>query len=277
MYECFFGFKEEPFHITPDPRFLCLTRQHREALSQVAHGIKEKKGVGVLTGEVGTGKTTIVRALLERLNRDYQVAYVFNPRLSVTDFLGYVFHDLGLEAKDSSEDDLVRRFHSFLVESHKKGKTTALIVDEAQDLEDGLIEVIGILATLQASSQRLLQLLLVGQPELTEILKRVDLRRLGIALRCHLSPLDLRETKGYIRTRLKIAGVRNPGCFADGSIEKIYEHSQGIPRVINNICDNSFLLGYARRRRIIDKALVDEVVKGLWLSKRDVLRIGARI
>ena len=276
MYESFFGFGENPFRPTPDPKFLYLTRQHREALVQVTRGIEEGRGVVVLTGEAGTGKTTVIRTLLERLNANHQTAYVVNPRLSVRDFFKCIFHDLGLEAKTLSKDDYVKRFHGFLLQSHKEGKATTLIVDEAQNLEFPMFEEIGRLANLEAWSQKRLQVLLVGQPELNEILKTVDARHLRISLRCRLSSLNARETRQYIRTRLRIAGARDPLCFTDGCTRRIHRYAGGIPRIVNSICDNSLLLGYAKDKRVITPPLIDEVAENLSFRKRQVSRTAVR-
>jgi len=269
MYESFFGFAEKPFNITPDPRFLYLSEKHREALAQLIYGVKEKKGFVVLSGDVGTGKTTIVRALLERLDENCQVAYIFNTRLSIVDFLKYVCHDFGLEVTSDSKIDYLIKLHDFLIESHNDGKTTTLIVDEAQNLDASLFEEIRMLTNLETSNHKLFQIFLVGQPELNELLDQPDLWQLKqrISSRYHLLPLDRDETKGYIHTRMRIAGAKRLNCFTEGAIQKIYEHSQGIPRLINNICDNALLLGYANDSPIINEKTVRECVADLKLDE----------
>jgi general secretion pathway protein A len=260
MYESFYGFKEKPFNITPDPRFLYLSRTHKEALAQLIYGIRERKGFVVLSGEVGTGKTTIVRALLERLDENCQVAYIFNTRLSVVDFLKYVCHDFGLRIKGESKIDYLIKLHDFLIESHNDGKTATLIVDEAQNLDASLFEEIRMLTNLETSSHKLLQIFLVGQPELNEHLEKSELWQLKqrISTRYHLISLDRQETKEYIETRMRVAGAKRLNCFTEGAVQKIYDYSHGIPRMINNLCDNSLLIGYAMDAPVINEKIVRE-------------------
>jgi general secretion pathway protein A len=254
--------------MTPDPRFLYLSEKHREALAQLTYGVKERKGFIVLSGEVGTGKTTLVRALLERLDDSCQFAYIFHTRLSVTDFLKFICHDLGLQVNNDAKIDHLIKLHDFLIESHNEGKTTTLIVDEAQNLEPSLFEEIRMLTNLETSNEKLFQIFLVGQPQLNDLLDQRDLWQLRqrISTRYHLLPLDQTETKQYIHTRMRIAGARRLNCFTEGAIQKIYEYSQGIPRLINNICDNSLLVGYATDTPIINERTVRESVADLGLE-----------
>ncbi|MBW2059813.1 MAG: AAA family ATPase, partial [Deltaproteobacteria bacterium] len=224
MYESFFGFTEEPFRDTADPRFLYLSGQNRETLDRLTYGIRERKGLVILTGEAGTGKTTIIRALLEKLGAAYQIVYVFNPMPSVTGFFKYLLHELGLEAESGSEADYRRRLRRFLSESRLQGKCSVLAIDEAQNLSTALFEEITMLANWEVSGQKLLQVLLVGQPGVNSTIKKADLRlKQSIALRFHLCRLNARETKEYIRTRLRIAQTRNPDCFTDAAIRKIFK------------------------------------------------------
>ena len=269
MYESYFGFKKKPFNISPDPRFLYLSKKHREALAQLICGVREKKGFVVLSGEVGTGKTTILRSLLDRLDKNCQVAYIFNTRVSVVDFLKFVCHDFGLHVSGDSKVGYLIKLHNFLIKSHNNGKTTILIVDEAQNLYASLFEEIRMLTNLETSSQKLLQILLAGQPELNDLLDQSELWQLKqrISTRYHLLPLDRQETKEYIQTRMRIAGANRLNCFTEGSIQEIYRYSQGIPRLINNICDNSLLIGYATDAPIINKKIVRECVSDLRLQK----------
>ncbi len=269
MYESFFGFKEKPFTMTPDPRFLYLSKTHREALAQLIYGVKERKGFVVLSGEVGTGKTTIVRALLERLDQSCQVAYVFNPKLSVVEFLKYVCHDFGFEVNGEAKIDYLIKLHDFLIESQNEGKTTVLIVDEAQNSDAAMFEEIRMLTNLETSSQKLLQIFLVGQPELNELLEKTESWQLKqrISTRYHLIPLDQPETKEYIHTRMRIAGARRLNCFTEGAIHRIYEYSQGIPRLINNLCDNSLLIGYATDAPVVNEKTVRESAADLRLER----------
>lgn len=279
MYESFFGFKEKPFNITPDPRFLYLSAQHREALAQLIYGVQERKGFVVLSGGVGTGKTTLVRALLERLDDNCQVAYLFNPKLSVVSFLKYACQDLGSKIKARSKADYLAKLEDFLIDSFNQGKTTTLIVDEAQNLDPELFEEIRLLTNLETTSQKLLQIFLVGQPELVDLLEQSELRQLKqrISVRYHLLPLSCEETTEYIHTRMSIAGAKNLDCFTEGAIREIYEYSRGIPRLINNICDNSLLIGYATETSIIDGKIVRESVADLKLELPINYRIHRRI
>ena len=274
MYESYFGLKKKPFNITPDPRFLYLSKKHREALAQLICGLREKKGFVVLSGEVGTGKTTILRSLLDRLNENCQVAYIFNTKISVVEFLKFICHDFGLQVSDDSKIGYLIKLHDFLIESHSNGKTTTLIVDEAQNLDTSLFEEIRMLTNLETSSQKLLQIFLVGQPELDDILDQSELRQLRqrISTRYHLLPLDRHETKEYIRARMRVAGAKSPNCFTEGSIQEIYDYSRGIPRLINNICDNSLQIGYATDTPIIDEKIIRECVSDLRLEKNHKAR-----
>ncbi len=268
MYESFFGFKEKPFNITPDPRFLYLSEKHREALSQLVYGVKERKGFVVLSGGVGTGKTTLIRALLERLDSNCQVAYIFNPKLSVPSFFKYVCQDLGLQVKGRSKVDYLTQLHDFLINCFNSGKTTTLIVDEAQNLDSPLFEEIRMLTNLETTNQKLLQVFLVGQPELDDLLDQSHRSQLKqrISVRYFLPPLDRKETREYIRTRMSIAGAENLNCFTEDAIQRIYDYSGGIPRLINNICDNALLIGYATEVKVINGKIVQECVGDLKLT-----------
>ncbi|MBW2123983.1 MAG: AAA family ATPase, partial [Deltaproteobacteria bacterium] len=267
MYEMFFGFREKPFRMTPDPRFLYLSATHKEALAQLIYGVKERKGFVVLSGEVGTGKTTVVRAMLEGLDDNCQFAYVFNTKLSVVDFLRLVCHDFGLQVKGEAKTDYLVSLHDFLIESDNDGKTTTLIVDEAQNLDVAVFEEIRMLTNLETPSHKLLQIFLVGQPELNTLLDQADLQQLKqrVSTRYHLVPLDQKETREYIHFRMRIAGARFMNCFTEGAIQKIYQYSHGIPRLINNICDNALLLGYAKDNPIVSEKTIRECVVDLDL------------
>jgi len=269
MYESFFGFREKPFDITPDPRFLYLGKKHREALAHLIYGVKQRKGFVVLSGEVGTGKTTLIRALLERLDKNFQIAYVFNPDLSVPGFFKFVSRDFGLHVNGDSKIDYLIKLHDFLLESHLDGKTTVLIVDEAQYLEAPLFKEIRMLTNLETSKQKLLQILLVGQPELNNHLEQPEFRHLKqrISIRYHLLPLDQHETGEYIQTRMRIAGAKRQNCFTQGALKRICEYSGGVPRLINNICDNSLLTAFATDKPIVNEHIVEECAADLRLER----------
>lgn len=272
MYESFFGFKEKPFNDAPDPSFLYLSNKHKEALALLTYGIKERKGFVVLSGEVGTGKTTILRAFMKQLDSNSRVAYVFSTKLSDKEFLKFVCHDFGLQVNGDLKIDYVTKLLDFLMKSYYEGKTTTLIVDEAQNLDMLVFEEIRMLTNHETSSQKLLQVFLVGQPQLNDHLERDELWQLKqrISTRYHLYPLDRRETMEYIQTRMRIAGATRQDYFTEGATQKIYKHSHGIPRLINNICDNALLIGYALDTPVINEKIIRECVADLkleWVSK----------
>ncbi len=269
MYEAYFGFKEKPFDIAPDPRFFYHSRKHQEALALLVYGLREKTGFAVLSGELGIGKTTTVRAFLDELERNCQVAYFPNPKLSTTGFLKHVCHYFGLQTKSDSRLDHLKKLQDFLLESHQNGRTTALIFDEAHNLDIALFEEIRLLNNLETSSQKLLQVFLVGQPGLDDLLDRSDLRQLKqrISIRHYLRPLDCEETRDYIRTRIRVAGAENLNCFAEEAIQKIYKYSRGIPGIINHICHKSLLRGYKTKTPIIEEKTVTACIADLGMDR----------
>jgi general secretion pathway protein A len=270
MYKVFFNLKRNPFEITPDPSFLFATRKHNEALASLYYGVRRHKGFVVMTGEVGTGKTLLIRCLLELLTRN-QVgfAYIFNSRLNDMEFLRYVAGDFGLTASGKGKDELLLSISDYLVERHRKKLTTLLVVDEAHHLSAEVLEEIRLLTNLETPTQKLLQILLVGQPELNEKLDSTNLRQLKqrIALRCNLEALSEEETRAYIKRRLQLAGS-NPEAriFSDAAAGAIYRHSRGIPRLINTVCENALIAGYAHQRAQIEPDIIDEVAADLRLG-----------
>jgi general secretion pathway protein A len=264
MYKSFFGLKRNPFEISPDPYFLFPTDRYNEALASIYYGIRRHKGFVVLTGEVGTGKTLMVRCLLELLTRQQiSFANVFNPVLSELEFLRYVSDDLGLKPVDYSKTSLLRTLNEFLIARYRKGLTTVLIVDEAQHLLPEVLEEIRLLTNLETSEQKLLQILLVGQPELEPRLDSAQLRQLKqrIALRCRLEPLEEQETRNYIFQRLRRAGMSDgaESVFPPETIHAVYQYSRGIPRLINTLCENSFVIAFARQQRSVTEEMIREV------------------
>ena len=264
MYETFFGLKRSPFEISPDPHFLFPTSRHNEALASIYFGICRRKGFVVMTGEVGTGKTLLVRCLLELLNRQHiAFANVFNAQLSDVDFLRYIAGDLGLKLTSQSKSELLLELNHFLIQRHRKGRATVLVVDEAQNLSAAVLEEIRLLTNLETSQQKLLQILLVGQPELEEKLETHELRQLKqrIALRCRLEPLTLEETLGYIARRLKQAGAedRAESIFPTAAVTAIHHSCNGIPRVINTVCENALISAFAVRSSVVTPEIVKEV------------------
>ena len=270
MYKSFYQLRQNPFEITPDPSFLFSTARHNEALASLYYGVRARKGFVVLTGEVGTGKTMLVRCVLDLLQRTgVAFAYVFNPSLSPLEFIRYIAGDLGLPVAGKAKDEIISALSAFLVERHNLNLTTLLVVDEAHYLSPELLEEVRLLTNLETTQRKLLQIVLAGQPELDEMLDSFELRQLKqrIALRCHLEPLDLGETRGYIQRRLQIAGrVPEKIIFSEPAVSAIFRHSKGFPRMVNTICENALLSGYARRAAVIPDEVIEEVARDLRLG-----------
>ena len=270
MYKTFYNLRLNPFEITPDPSFLFSTSRHNEALASLYYGVRARKGFVVLTGEVGTGKTMLVRCVLELLRRTgVAFAYVFNPSLSALEFIRYIAGDFGLPVAGKAKDELVLSLSAFLVDRHQRKLSTLLVVDEAHHLSPELLEEVRLLTNLETTQQKLLQIVLAGQPELDEMLDSFELRQIKqrIALRCHLEPLSLDETRGYIQRRLQIAGAPpDITIFSEPATNAIFRHSNGFPRLINTICENALLSGYARRAAVIPAEVVDEIAHDLRLG-----------
>ncbi|HET9406332.1 MAG TPA: AAA family ATPase [Candidatus Sulfotelmatobacter sp.] len=263
MYKRFYNLQRNPFEITPDPSFLFATRRHNEALAALYYGVRRRKGFVVMTGEVGTGKTMLVRCLLQLMNKNnVNYAYVFNSRLAPTEFLQYIAGDFSLPTAGKSKSELLLELSSFVISRFKKGLTTVLVVDEAHHLSMSVLEEIRLLTNLETAQEKLLQILLVGQPELDEKLDSVDLRQLKqrIALRSHLTALDLDETEGYIHRRLQLAGNPDPrSLFPMEATLEVYRHSKGIPRLINTLCENALIQGYAKQATSITPEMIKEI------------------
>jgi general secretion pathway protein A len=271
MYKVFYNLKRNPFELPPDPSFLFPTSRHNEALAALYYGVRRQKGFVVLTGEVGTGKTLLVRCLLHLLRgSNVTYAYVFNSRLSSTEFLQYVAGDFGLAASGKTKSELLLQLGNFLVARHQKKLTTLLVADEAHHLSAEVLEEIRLLTNLETAQGKLLQILLVGQPELDEKLDSVELRQLKqrIALRSHLLPLDLEETRGYIQRRLQLATASLPAetIFPEETLAEVYRHSRGLPRLINSICENALIGAYARQLKCIPPDIIAEVAADLRLN-----------
>ena len=275
MYLSFYGLTEKPFNATPDPKFLYMSPAHREALAQLLYGTQERKGFIALTGKVGTGKTTLLHALCQRLNGQSAVSFVVNSALPFDQFLEYVLEDLGINKVAESRAQRLIALNKFLIEQQRAGQNTVLIVDEAQNLDPLTLEQIRLLTNFETPTSKLLQILLVGQPELKSRLNLPELRQLKqrIALRCQIPALTLEETRSYIRTRLRIAGARDLGLFVDSAVGRISAYSGGIPRLINTVCDHCLLFGYADQKRRIDRHVVDQAIKYLEDGKRPQHRI----
>ena len=270
LYQTHFGLCQAPFNSTPDLSFLYLSASHREGLAQLSYGIRARKGFVVLTGEVGTGKTTLIRALLNDLNGSAQTALIFSTIVSPADLLRSVCEEFGLvEPKRPLGEihDYLVSLNEFLLESYRKGKSCALIIDEAQNLSAEVLESIGLLSNFETSKDKLLQILLVGQPELAVRLNSPELRQLKqrVMLRHHLRALSLQECCEYVSNRLKVAGEDRP-IFTSNALECIHCYSGGIPRIVNVLCDNALLTGYALGRKEIDTGIIREVAENLSIS-----------
>ena len=266
MYEQFYALKEKPFEITPDPRFLYMSEQHREAYAHLTYALNETKGFTVITGEVGTGKTTLIQMLLARLDGHTRTAHLFNPKLSTRDFLSYICHDLGLKTEGlTTKGELLTLLHSFLLECYARKERVVLIIDEAQTLSPKLLEEVRLLTNLETPKSKLLQVILMGQPELDKILADQRFRQLRqrISVRYHLKPLNRNETREYIEKRLKVAGARDCYLFDDGAIREIWKRSNGVPRIINVLCDNALVTGYVEEKRPIDKRIIRDVARDM--------------
>jgi general secretion pathway protein A len=260
MYTSFFGLSEKPFAITPDPRYLYLSERHAEALAHLLYGINEAGGFIQLTGEVGTGKTTVVRTLLSRVPHHADVAVILNPRVSAVEFLQTICEELGLEIAANDRDSVKQMIDALnrrLLAAHADGRRIIVLVDEAQNLTIDVLEQVRLLTNLETPTQKLLQIILIGQPELRELLDRTDLRQLAqrITGRYHLKPLSREETHGYVRHRLRVAGAQEE-IFTPRALNEVHRLSGGIPRVINVACDRALLGAYTQETRRIDAALV---------------------
>ncbi|HEX4020638.1 MAG TPA: AAA family ATPase [Candidatus Sulfotelmatobacter sp.] len=275
MYKAFFNLKRNPFEITPDPSFLFPTGRHNEALAALYYGVRRHKGFVVLTGEVGTGKTLLLRCLLQLLKQsaDVKYAYVFNGRLTPLEFLQYIAGDLGLPSAGKNKSELLLQLAAYVVARGERKLTTVLVVDEAHHLSAEILEEIRLLTNLETAEEKLLQILLVGQPELDDKLDSVDLRQLKqrIAVRSHLSPLDTNETKGYIECRLQLAGSTEPGqIFPAETVAAIHRHSRGFPRLINTVCENGLIAAYARQSASVTPEMIDTIAADFRLGVQTV-------
>ena len=266
MYLEFYGLRELPFNITPDPRFLFFSNKHQEAYNHLLYGIRERKGFIELTGEVGTGKTTICRKLLEDLGPNYRTALILNPCLSGTQLLRAVAMELGVPLRRHERLTILQALNEFVLEQVNRHNDVVVIVDEAQDLSNELLEQLRLLSNLETHNQKLMQIALVGQPELRDKLARPELRplRQRIAVRYHLSPLNLVETLHYIDRRLGlVAANNNSPRFNKGAVHLVHKYSGGIPRLINVVCDKTLLAGFVAQTQLMTESLVKTAIDEL--------------
>ena len=246
MYNEFYRFRESPFNITPDPRFLFFSERHREAFNHILFGIRERKGFIQITGEVGAGKTTVCRAILQELGPAYRTALILNPCMTSTQLLRTVLSEYGLKPGRRDRVSCLEDLNEFLLHEAVIGNDVVLFLDEAQDLEDDLLEQVRLLSNLETDQTKLLQIVLLGQPELRAKLEQSNLKQLRqrITVRYHLSPLSREETEAYIQHRLRVAGADSRPIFTPWAVRRIYRYSRGVPRLINAVCDKTLLCGF---------------------------------
>src|SRR5436309_4861477 len=268
MYEDYFGFNRPPFSITPDPRFFYDNPVYREAFASLRYGIEARKGFIVITGEVGTGKTTLLKVFMQGAEATIHTAFIFNPKLTATELLRLILNDLGIAHSTEDRVALMRQLNDYLIEQLKKRQIVALLVDEAQQLSNELLEELRLLSNLETNKDKLIQIVLMGQPELEERLDQPELRQLKqrVAVRCRLSPLKNHEVYFYIESRLRTAGFEGKELFDPEAVERITLYSKGIPRIINLICDNALLICYAASKRKVSEEMVEEVAGDLQLA-----------
>ncbi len=276
MYCDFFGFSEKPFTITPNPRFVFLSSIHREAFARLLYGVDSHAGFIALTGEVGTGKTTMLRTLLTQLDPEkYTSALIFNPCMSGEQLLAAICREFGVEGGEQNRSGYLDALNRFLIEEHSAGRTVVLVIDEAQNLEPDVLEQVRMISNLETERDKLIQIILAGQPELNGILRRHDLRQLNqrITVRCRLTPMKLDDTTHYINHRINISGSRIPEIFSPAAVRRIYRFSHGIPRLINVACEQALVMAWTQEIRSVSPSIAAEVIselqpvderEGLW-------------
>jgi general secretion pathway protein A len=270
MYQKFFGLRESPFNVNPDPRYLFLTRQMQEALAGLTYGIQNRKGFILLTGEVGTGKTTLLNRLLDWLHGQHvSTAFIFNSQMDVIQLFDFIMADFEIPCESREKSQMLLRLNHWLLDRYRSGATAVLIVDEAQNLSLEVLEEIRLLTNLETSTEKLLQIVLTGQPELEERLKLPQLRQLRqrITLRSRTSPLTIEETFGYIAERLRIAGANGEAIFSKEAVQAVHLYSRGIPRVVNLLCEHAMINAYVDHLRPVPAQLVEEVAREFQLDE----------
>ena len=270
MYNRFFGFDRDPFRVNPDPSFLFMSEGHAEALATLVYAVQERKGFITLTGEVGTGKTTILNALLQKLESSVQTAFIFNTALEVPDLFATIFEELELEpVVPFRKSAALSRLNRYLIARLERGLQTLLIVDEAQNLSEAVLEEIRMLSNLETPQSKLLQIMLVGQPELGEKLARPQLRQLRqrVELRHAIQPLHAQETAAYLRERQLVAGHPRGDVFTVAAERTVYRFSRGIPRVINVLCDNALIVAFSRQSERVSAQMIEDAARDLGLAE----------
>ncbi|MBZ5718778.1 MAG: AAA family ATPase [Acidobacteriia bacterium] len=273
MYKEFFGLRANPFNVNPDPRYLFLTRHTEEALACLTYGIQGRKGFVLLTGEVGTGKTTLINKLLEWLRlQQVPTAFIFNSRMNVPQFLDYMMADFGIPCDSKAKSQVLLRLYNWLLDRYRAGETAVLIVDEAQNLSDEVLEEIRMMTNLETFTEKLLQIVLVGQPELEQKLKQPQLRQLRqrLTLRAKTHALSLEETKSYVAQRLRIAGSNGQQIFEPDALLAIHRFSSGIPRVVNLVCEHCLVSAFVDQQKVITADVVEAVARDFDLGDATV-------
>ena len=271
MYAAYFGLKQEPFSIAPDPRLLFMSEQHREALAHLLYGVQGGGGFVLLTGEIGTGKTTVCRSFLEQVPPHCNLAYIFNPKLTVLELLETVCHEFGVQVKPPAQraatvKDYLDPLNAFLLEAHAAGRNNVLVIDEAQNLAPEVLEQLRLLTNLETSERKLLQIILIGQPELREMLARPELEQLAqrVIARYHLHALSAGESAQYVRHRLEACGLERPLPFDRGALKRVHRESRGVPRRINLLCDRALLGAYANGQGLVTRRIVDRAAEEVF-------------
>ena len=273
MYKEYFGLRANPFNVNPDPRYLFLTRHTEEALACLTYGIQSRKGFVLLTGEVGTGKTTLINKLLEWLRlQQVATAFIFNSRLNVTQFLDFTMADFQIPCESRLKSQILLRLYNWLLDRYRAGETAVLIVDEAQNLSDEVLEEIRLLTNLETFTEKLLQIVLVGQPELEQKLRQPNLRQLRqrLTLRAKTHPLTLEETQAYVAQRLRIAGANGQPIFDPEAVTLVHRFSAGIPRVINLLCEHALVSTFVDQQKTVSPTVVEAVARDFDLDGNSV-------
>jgi general secretion pathway protein A len=273
MYNQFYNFSEKPFNLTPDPKFLYYTPSHREALASMIYGINDRRGFVVITGEVGTGKTTLIYTLLNNLSEKVKTAFVYHTTATFEQLLGHILIDLHIPVADENKMALLQKLNYHLIHKIAQDETLAIIIDEAQNLPAGVMEELRLLSNLETTKQKMIQILLVGQPELEEKLDSQELRQLKqrIGIRRTIKPLTLEESREYIAHRLNVAGSTIGQVLTSDAVDLICSHANGIPRIINVLCDNAFLIGYSLSKEKISGKIVNEVIRDLGAGPEETV------
>ena len=265
VYQDFFGFSEKPFDLTPDPKYLYLSPKHKEVLAHLVYGLQENNGFLKIVGEVGTGKTMICRSFLRELRADFNIAYIFNPCINELELLQTINTELGIPGKSKSKKKLVDVLNVFLLEERSKGHRVVVIIDEAQDLQPNVLEQLRLLSNLETDTEKLIQIVLIGQPELDKVLAKDGLRQLRqrITIKWELLPLNLEETRGYIQHRLNIALGKGKVRFSRPAVEMVFRYSRGIPRMINVVSDRTLLIAFTQSTKKITPKIVKSAVSDI--------------